>query len=109
MQKTYSYHFDALISQCPCRWLGDIAADTSNLELFGEHGIFENVFNDGAALVASGTENSYDLRHDGLLLLRIKYCKCIRVVLDMAKSGYYNPISDDAMMMGGDAYLFIHI
>lgn len=45
--------------------LGGIAGDASDLELFVELGIRQNVVDHGAALVARGTEDSDKLGHVG--------------------------------------------
>lgn len=62
---SYSDHLDATLSKFLGRLLGGIAGDTTDLEFLGELGIREDGFDDGSTLVAGGTKNSDELRHDG--------------------------------------------
>lgn len=46
-------------------WLGCISGNTTDLELFGESGVGDNVLDDGGSLVACGAEDSDDFGHGG--------------------------------------------
>lgn len=61
----YSDHLDATLGEVLGRLLGGIAGDTTDLEFLGELGICEDGLDDGPTLVAGGTKNSDELRHDG--------------------------------------------
>jgi hypothetical protein len=56
-------HLDALFLERLCSRLRDIASDAADLELLGQSWVGEDVLDDGATLVASGTKNSDDLGH----------------------------------------------
>lgn len=47
--------------------LGGVASDAADLVLGGQFGVALNGRNNGASLVASGTEDSDDFRHGGIL------------------------------------------
>lgn len=47
--------------------LGGVSSDAADLVLGGQFGTALNRGNNGASLVASGTEDSDDFRHDGIL------------------------------------------
>ena len=55
--QTYGYHLDAFCGEVLSRWLGRVAGNAANPVLVREHGVGEDGFDDGAALVASGTED----------------------------------------------------
>lgn len=61
---TYDDHLDALGLEGLGGGLGGVAGDAADLEFGGELGVVEDGADDGAALVASGTENRDDLGHD---------------------------------------------
>ncbi len=58
---------DTLLGQFLPLGLGGVSSDAADLVLGGQFGIGLNGRNDGASLVASGTEDSDDFRHDGIL------------------------------------------
>jgi hypothetical protein len=61
----YRDHLDATLGEFLGRLLGGIAGDTTDLEFLGELGVREDGLDDGPTLVAGGTKNSDELRHDG--------------------------------------------
>lgn len=56
-----------LLGQCLPLGLGGVSSDAADLVLGGQFGIGLNGLNNGASLVASGTEDSDDFRHGGIL------------------------------------------
>lgn len=61
--RTHGYDFNSLGLEGLGRGLVGIAGDGANLELLGQDGIGKDGVDDGAALVAGGSEDGEDLRH----------------------------------------------
>lgn len=56
---------DSLFGQCLALGLGRVSSDAADLVLGGQFGVAVNGRNNGASLVASGTEDGDDFGHDG--------------------------------------------
>lgn len=56
-------HLNALASESLRSWLRDIACDATDLEVLGESSVGKNSPDNGASLVASGSEYGNELRH----------------------------------------------
>lgn len=74
---TYCCELNTSCGELLCRSLCRVSSDASDLVLLGELGVVEDVVDDGAALVASGTEYGNELGHFGGLIgsKGVAFCK----------------------------------